>query len=223
MIDLQKGDCLELMKKIPSNSIDLILTDSPYGINFQSNYRKNKHLKIQNDSNLDWLDHFVFECNKVLKNDSALMMFSSWHHVDYFKASIEKYFKIKNILIWEKNNTGMGDLKGQFAPKYEFIFFAVKGKPLLKGKRDSDILNFKKTGNKLHPTQKPVDLLKYLINKLTDESNTVLDPFMGSGSTGVACVNTNRDFIGMELDDEYFKIAQKRIREAKDEKVTKLV
>ncbi len=223
MIDLEKGDCLELMKKIPDKSIDMILCDPPYGIDFRSNRRQEKYLKIKNDNSLEWLDQFIVESERVLKDDSALILFCSWHHVDFFKISIEKYFKIKNILIWEKNNTGMGDLKGSFAPKYELIFFSVKGRPLLRGKRDSDILRFKKTGNKLHPTQKPVALLEYLIKKLSDEDDLVLDPFMGSGSTGVAAIDLNRNFIGYEIEDDYFEIAKNRIKEAQDKKITELV
>ena len=86
-----------------------------------------------------------------------------------------------------------------------------KGRRLINGKRDPNILKFNRTGNKLHPTQKPVDLLEYLISKFSDKNETVLDPFMGSGSTGVAAKNLNRSFIGIELDEEYFKIASDRI------------
>lgn len=91
------------------------------------------------------------------------------------------------------------------------IIFIQKGRRLINGKRDPNILKFNRTGNKLHPTQKPVDLLEYLISKFSDEGETILDMFAGSGSTGVAAVNLNRNFIGIELDEEYFKIASDRI------------
>ncbi len=108
----------------------------------------------------------------------------------------------------------MGDLKGDFAPKFEMIIFIHKGRRLINGSRDSNILKFNRTGNKLHPTQKPVDLLEYLISKFSDNEQLILDPFMGSGSTGVAAKNLNRNFIGIELDEGYFNIAKERIEKA---------
>ena len=214
MIWLQQGDCLELMKNIPDGSVDLVLTDPPYGIAFQSNHRKEKYNEIQNDKSLEWLERYISECCRVLKNNSAIYCFCSWHNVDVFKQAIEKKFKIKNILIWEKNNTSMGDLKGSYAPKYEMIIFAHKGRKLLNGFRYADIIKASRTGNKNHPTEKPVDLLETFIKNSSDENAVVFDGFMGSGSTGVACVNTNRRFIGIELDEGYFEIAKKRIAEA---------
>ena len=138
-------------------------------------------------------------------------MFCSFHHVDKFKQAIENKFKVKNILTWVKNNTSMGDLKGDFAPKTEFIIFFHKGRKLINGKRDPNVLEFKKTRNELHPTQKPVDMTEYMIGKFSDEGDVILDPFMGSGTTGIACLNTNRRFIGMELEEDYFNIAKERI------------
>lgn len=212
--ELWQGDCLELMKNIPDGSVDLVLTDPPYGMAFKSNYRKEKYNEIQNDKSLEWLERYISECYRVLKNNSAIYCFCSWHNVDVFKQAIEKKFKIKNILIWEKNNTSMGDLKGSYAHKYEMIIFAHKGRKLLNGFRYADIIKANRTGNKNHPTEKPVDLLKTFICNSTDENAVVFDGFMGSGSTGVACVNTNRRFIGIELDEGYFNIAKKRIEEA---------
>ena len=213
-IELWQGDCLELMKNIPDGSVDLVLTDPPYGMAFKSNYRKEKYNEIQNDKSLEWLERYISECYRVLKNNSAIYCFCSWHNVDVFKQTIEKKFKIKNILIWEKNNTSMGDLKASYAPKYEMIIFAHKGRKLLNGFRYADIIKANRTGNKLHPTEKPVDLLELFIKNSSDENAVVFDGFMGSGSCGVACVNTNRRFIGIELDEGYFNIAKKRIEEA---------
>jgi site-specific DNA-methyltransferase (adenine-specific) len=116
--------------------------------------------------------------------------------------------------VWEKNNTSMGDLKNDFAPKIEFILFLQKGQRLINGSRDPNIFKFNRTGNKIHPTQKPVDMIEYLLSKFSDENDTIIDPFMGSGTTGVACINTNRKFIGIEMDDNYFKIAKDRIEKA---------
>ena len=214
MIDIKQGDCLQLMKDIPDGSVDLVLTDPPYGMKFQSNHRKEKYDKIENDNSIDWLDMFVDETYRILKLDTAVYCFCSWHNIDAFKNAIERRFKIKNIIVWEKNNTSMGDLKGSYAPKYEFVIYAHKGRRLLNGFLHADIIKAKRTGNRYHPTEKPVDLLELFIEKSSDAGNVILDPFMGSGSTGVACVNTGRSFIGFELDTKYFEIAKQRIDDA---------
>ena len=210
---LIQGDCLEVMKTLEAGSVDMILTDPPYGMSFRSNYRKKKYRGIKSDTTLDWLDIFASECFRVAKNNTAHYVFCSFHNIDKFKRAFENQFKVKNILIWEKNNTSMGDLAGDFAPKYEMILFLHKGRRTINGKRDANILKFSKTGNNYHPTQKPVDMCEYLLAKFSDVGNTVLDPFMGSGTVGVACKNLNRDFIGIELDKTYFEIAKKRIAE----------
>lgn len=213
---LMLGDCLERMKEIESGSVDMILTDPPYGMDFQSNYRKEKHSKIKGDKSLSWLDDFISEAYRVTAKDSAHYFFCSFHHIDKFKVAIERKFKIKNCLVWEKNNTSMGDLRGDFAPKVEFIIFAHKGRQLIRGKRDPNIFKFSRTGNKNHPTEKPVDMMEYLIGKFSDKGQIILDPFMGSGTTGVAAVKLDREFIGIEMDDGYFDIAKKRIHSAID-------
>lgn len=208
---LYKGDCLEIMKNIPDGSVDLILTDPPYGMSFQSNYREQKHKKILNDDSLHWLSAFINELYRVMKNNTAGYMFCSFHKIDIFKIEIEKRFKLKNILIWEKNNTSMGDLKGDFAPKIEFVFFFHKGRSLIRGKRDPNIFKFKRTQNEKHPTEKPVDLCEYLVTKFSDENQIVLDPFMGSGTTGVACKKCKRRFFGIEADRDHFNTSKERI------------
>lgn len=208
------GDCLEKLKQLDDETVDMVLTDPPYGMSFVSNHRNEKYAPIENDDELSWIDEFVKQCWRVSKNNTAHYFFCSFHNIDVFKQAIERNFKVKNILVWEKNNTSMGDLKGDFAPKVEFVIFAHKGRKLINGKRDPNIFRFSRTGNVNHPTEKPVDLCKYLIGKFSDEFDTVLDPFMGSGTTGVACACLNRNFIGIEKDDKYFEIAKRRIGES---------
>lgn len=213
---LLNGDCLELMKGIPSGSIDLVLTDPAYGMDFQSHRRKEIYDKIKNDTSLEWLDRYFAECSRILKDDTAIYCFCSWHNVDIFKKAFEKYFKLKNIIVWVKNNHGSGDLKASYAPKHEFVLYGNKGRRTFYGKRMEDVIFANKTKNENHPTEKPTDLLEQFINNSTEKNTVVFDGFMGSGSTGVACVNTNRDFIGIELDENYFNISKKRIEEAKE-------
>jgi len=215
MLDLIQGDCLAEMKNISDESIDMVLTDPPYGMSFRSNYRKNRYGYIENDSVLDWIELFSKECFRVAKNNTAHYVFCSFHHIEKFKTVLSRYFKIKNIIIWEKNNTGMGDLRGDFAPKYEMIIFMHKGRRLINGKRDANIVRFNRTMNIVHPTQKPVDLIEYLLAKFSNDGDLIMDPFMGSGSTGVACQNLNRSFIGIEKDEIYFNIAKERIEMGK--------
>ena len=216
MHKLYNGDCLEVMDRLIEEDIkvDCILTDPPYGMNFKSNHRKNKYEKIENDNNLNFLPLLFNKLYKILNDNSHIYCFCSWHNIDKFKIEFEKYFKLKNIIVWEKNNTSMGDLKGSYAPKHEFILYGHKGRRRRNGFRYADIIKAKRTNNKLHPTQKPVDLLELLLKQSTNENEIALDCFMGSGSTGVACVNTGRKFIGIELDKNYFDIASKRIEEA---------
>lgn len=211
MIELKLGDCLNVMGDIPDNSIDMVLTDPPYGMNYQSGRRKTKAKLITGDQDISFLDDLSRELYRVAKENTAHYIFCSYHNIDKFKQSFEKYFKIKNILTWVKNNTSMGDLSADFAPKTEFILFLQKGRRNINGKRDSNVLEFKKTNNKLHPTQKPVDMIEFMISKFSDKGDVILDPFMGSGSTAVACINTNRSFIGIEIDNDYFNIAKERV------------
>jgi site-specific DNA-methyltransferase (adenine-specific) len=199
------------MGRMENKFIDLIVTDPPYGMNFRSNHRAERYGNIHWDDNLDWVNDFCAEANRVLKGNSHLYMFCSFHNVDIFKQALERYFTIKNILIWEKNNTSMGDLKGDYAPKYEMILFATKGRRLLNGGRDPNIVKFARTGNKLHPTQKPVELISYLVNKSSKENDIVYDPFMGSGTTAEAAYDNKRNYIGSEIDETYYEISLTRI------------
>ena len=213
MIDLRKGDCLELMKDIPDGSIDMVLSDPPYGIDLtpQRDTGKFKDTKVINDDNLSWLDTYVEEIHRVSKN--VVCVFCSWQNIDKFKIAFESKFIIKNILVWNKDWFGMGN---NYRPNYELILLCCKDNIVTKSKNKSNILTYRRVSPQklLHSCEKPLPLLEDLIIELSNEGDTVLDPFLGSGSTGVACKNTNRNFIGIELDEKYFEIASKRINEA---------
>lgn len=218
MIDLRCGDCLEVMKDIPSESIDLIVTDPPYLIKYKTNRRKNKThdfcSEILNDDNYDLISNYIKQCYRIMKDNTAMYMFCNCDRVDFFKQELEKAgFKVKNMIIWVKNNHTAGDLKAQFGKQYEIIFLVNKGRCLFNGKRLTDVWNYNRvSGNKqVHQNQKPIDLLERCILKHSKDNDVVFDGFMGSGSTGVACINTNRNFIGIELDESYFNIAKERI------------
>lgn len=214
MIDLRLGNCLEVMKTLPDNSVDAIVTDPPYGMNYQSSRRTatKKFNKIINDKNIEWFYNFIIDSYRVLKNNSHIYIFCNEYNVSNFRDLQQKAgFNNKRTLIWVKNNHTSGDLHGDYANKTEFINFAQKGRRLLNGKRDVNVLNFNRVSKLQHPTQKPLDLIEFLITKSTKDGETILDPFMGSGTTGVACKNLNRNFIGIELDSTYFEIAKSRM------------
>ena len=221
-IKLYCDDCLNIMKQIENESIDLIVTDPPYLIKYKTNHRKNKDhdfcSEILNDDNEQLIIDYIRECYRILKNNTAMYMFCNCDKVDFFKQELENAgFKIKNMIIWVKNNWTAGDLKAQFGKQYEIIFLVNKGRKCFNGKRITDVWMFDKISGKkqLHQNQKPVDLLKQCILKHSDENDIVFDGFMGSGSTGVACIETNRKFIGVELDKKYFEIAKERIEKLK--------
>jgi len=212
------GDCLEEMKKITNESVDLVVTDPPYLINYKTNHRKNKNHRfcktIKNDDNFELISKYLQELNRIMKNDTAGYMFCSFDNVEFFKSEIQKYFKIKNMIIWVKNNWTAGDLKAQFGKQYEIIFLFNKGRKFFNGKRITDIWNFDRIAGKkqLHQNEKPLDLIEQCLLKHSKEGDVIFDGFMGSGTTGVACKKLKRDFIGIELDEEYFNIAVKRIK-----------
>lgn len=223
MIDydyIERGDCLELMKDIPDASIDLIVTDPPYLMSYRTNRRKDKSHEfcspIDGDNDPRLIENYIRECHRILKDDSAMYMFCNSNKVDYFKRELEKHFKVKNLIVWVKNNHTAGDLKAQFGKQYEFIFLVNKGRAHIRGKRITDIWSFDGVrGNaQVHQNQKPVELLEQCILKHSDEGDLIFDGFLGSGSTCVACVNTNRHYIGFELDEKYFDIACQRLDEA---------
>jgi site-specific DNA-methyltransferase (adenine-specific) len=237
---LIRGNCLEEMKKMEDKSVDCIITDPPYGINFKSNHRKEKFDILKNDNNLDFLKPFIRESFRILKDNSHIYIWTRWDVYHKFYEIISKYFTIKNCLIVKRTNTSMGDLTGQFAPFYEMVIFAHKGRkefyktemhikdgkshPRFKGDtimngyvtRFADLIEELPSGENrylaVHPTQKAIKIHEFFINLSSKEGDTILDPFMGSGTTGVACKNLNREFIGIELDENYFKIAQERIK-----------
>jgi site-specific DNA-methyltransferase (adenine-specific) len=246
MIDLRKGDCLELMKDLPDKSIDAIIADLPYGT-----------------TACKWDTIIPFEplweqYKRIIKDNGAIVLTASQPFTSALVMSNIKMFKYTWYWIKDKPSNFLMGKKQPLRYVEECLIFS-KETPLYnpqmqlreekdkrKNKLTSSLLknenigitentdkyqdrlksgmndfiyprNYQKFNNRtdgLHPTQKPVALLEYLIKTYTNEGETVLDNTMGSGTTGVACVNTNRNFIGMELDDKYFEIAKARINEA---------
>ena len=225
-IDLWQGDCLELMKNIPDGSVDLVLCDPPYQISNSSGGLLDKRKFIKQIDAMG-MAKSGFDCYGFCKN--LLPLFKSKEH---FNAVIFcSRLQLKNYIQFAENNGFMYGLtvwhKSNPAPlcnnKYlndlEFCFYIKGKKSHIYGDYYSKSLVYKSSVNQKdkkkykHPTIKPIPLLeKYIINHSL-EDQTILDPFMGSGSTGVAAKNLNRNFIGIELDENYFEIAKKRIND----------
>jgi len=224
MIELNKiynEDCLEGMKRIPDASIDLVVTDPPYGIKYQSNMRTKSEkfdVLINDDNDIRFISYL--ELFRVLKENACCIVFASWKNFADDYKQLEKLFTIRNTIIWYKRGGGMGDLKHSLLTDYEIAIICHKGKCPIRGKRDGSVWEVTKINpNKMqHPTQKPTELIERLIEKFSDEGDIVLDPFLGSGTTAIACINTNRNYIGFELDKHYCDIANERIQKALAEK-----
>ena len=244
-------DCLEGMKRIPDKSVDMILCDLPYGTT------------ASKWDTIIPFDKLWEQYERVIKDNGAIVLFSSSKFTNKLITSNEKLYRYK--WIWIKNKTGnFVNAKNRPLTKYEEICIFSKGitantkntnkkmkyKPQglkiqnkikknydskfgsMHGKRPShkdtyiskftnyptDILTFNCVSKPMHPTQKPVALFEYLIKTYTDEGETVLDNCMGSGTTAIACLNTNRNYIGFELDEEYYKASIERINKHMNDK-----
>lgn len=189
------GDCREA-DLFPYQSI---VSDPPYGMAFQSNYRATKHEKIANDGDgelLSWACDLPFLHSKYL--------FCRWDNL----AEVPKP---KSCVTWVKNNWSMGDLEHEHARQTEVCLFYAGRNHFWPSGRPTDVVDARRTGNDHHPTEKPV----YLMERVVEwTAGIVLDPFMGSGSTGVACALLGRQFVGVEIDPVYFDTACRRIEEA---------
>jgi len=224
------GDCYELLKQIKSSSVDLILTDPPYNISRSSNFKKNSDNKKFNNISIDFgdwdqneidLDKLFFEFKRILKKGGTLIIF-----YDIWKSQNIKYFadlhefKQPRVCQWVKTNpVPINSKRNYLSNAIEFFFTFVKGKnPTFNSSYDRGIYNFPLChGNERteHPTQKPLGLIKSLIEKHSNVGDLVLDPFGGSGTTAIAAIELSRDFILFEKDQSYFELSKNRIEQIK--------
>lgn len=213
-IEIINKDSFLAMKSIKDNSIDLIITDPPYGINFTKGYKSGSKELVHGDDGFSvmvFVDELMREFNRVLKPNSAVYIFTRFDVYPYWWLKMKNHFDTKNQIIWFKGGGGMGDLKGNFSFNYESIIYATNGKHQIRGKRDGSVWQIGKCKQEYHETQKPVDLLRKIILHSSDKDMTVLDPFMGSGSTGIACIEEERKFIGIEMVKKNYEIAEARL------------
>ena len=241
MIDLRLGDCLEIMKDIPDKSVDLILCDLPYGttsldwdkeLPFDKLWKQYNRI-LKSTGNIVLFSSGLFTVDLINSNKKGFRYKLIWKKNVPTGMSSARYRPMK----YYEEMCVFGNSKSVYNPQpkarvgvgkdcYNYDHYCNPNNhinlPKVKKRYDpgfvqpSDVLEFNVVPNrkgKLHPTQKPVDLLEWLIKTYTNEFGVVLDNCMGSGSTGVACVRTNRNFIGIELDENYFNIAKNRINE----------
>lgn len=225
-----KADSRDIIKRIPDNSIDFILTDPPYNLGQHStgNIPLPGRTAMNNDvaewdmidfNPEEWADEFI----RILKPTGNLFIFTSYNQLGRWYNSLDHKFDTSNFMIWHKTNPAPKIFKAGFLNSCEMIFTCWNKKHTWNFISQAEMHNFiessicmkpERLSNPKHPAQKPVAILKKMIEIASNENDIVFDPFMGVGSTGVAALDLNRRFIGVELDDSYFDAAKKRINNA---------
>ena len=234
MINIKQGDCLELMKEIPDKSVDMILCDLPYGttknkwdniIPFDTLWKQYERI-IKDNGAIVLFGDGMFSAKLMMSNPKLWRYNLVWNKqrgCDFLNANVKPLKSHEDILVFYKHKptynkqywystpykkTKNGSLSNNYGNRKEAYTESVDGK-----RNPLSILSFPRDGKRLHPTQKPIALCEWLIKTYTNENDVVLDNCMGSGSVGVACINTNRNFIGYEINKKYFEIAEKRLNE----------
>ncbi len=211
-MELIHGDCLQEMKKIKANSVDLILTDPPYSFPVNQ-FRPAARISQRTFGDFSTYQHFfnlfLDEAVRVLNKRGDIYIFcDEVFYTVLFPLFYSRFYSTK-MIVWNKCRIGMG---GIWRRQFELIIHA-RMLPAEFKSGDGDIIECKPVRQKMHQSQKPIDLIKKIIEKNKLLKSTVIDPFMGSGTTGIACKELNRDFIGIEIDENYFNLAKQRINE----------
>lgn len=199
------GDCIDVMKTMPPESVDLIVTDPPYIVN----YRDREGRSVANDDNAHWLDATFLQMYRVLKPNRFCVSFYGYYKVDRFmqawcKAGLYPVGHFVGVKHYASGN-------GYTRRCHESAYLLAKGKPEKPKDPPGDVLPWLYTGNRLHPTEKPVSTLLPLVERYSEPGDVVLDPFAGSGSTAVAAHWLGRQYIGIELDEAFHRKASLRL------------
>ena len=206
-------DCLEGLKQIPDNTVDFILTDPPYNINLVP--QRGRTNKIENDNLKDiefiaWLAPIIKQLDRILKTDSFIITFCGWPTIPLFRQVLDNYWNLKSMPVWIKNNFGIGYYT---RPQYEPCMLYFKGVPTILKNPISDVWKFDKLLMPRHSCEKPIKLMRFIINNFSEEGDIIIDPFVGVGSSMLASKQLNRKFIGFELNKEYCDIANMRLQQ----------
>lgn len=201
-----EGDCIEVLGNLPAESIDLVLTDPPY----LCRYRSRDGQTVANDNSSDWLNPAFKQIARVLKNHHLCVSFYGWQQVDLFMAAWRAAgLRPVGHLVFPKRYTSH---VSTFEARHEQAYVLAKGRAPGIRNPAPDVLPWSYTGNRLHPTQKPLEALVPIIEALTVPGQVVLDPFCGSGSTLVAARKLGRDFVGIEMEECHVRTALDRLR-----------
>ena len=209
---LYLGDCIEIMPTL--QKVDAVVTDPPYGISYVSARRKQGETDpIANDQRAP-VESVALMADSLI--DGGCLYLATRYDVaaQWNDAVINAGLTMKTPIFWNKGNHTSGDLEGDYGAQVEIFIFAHKGRHTLRGRRLANLWHVPRDGASDHPTPKPVNLMERMISASTDAGAAVLDPFMGSGSTGVAATNLGRSFTGIEIESKYFDIACERIAAA---------
>jgi site-specific DNA-methyltransferase (adenine-specific) len=210
------GDCLAVLETLQDNSIDIVITDPPYGISYKSNrskfddaITKRGLLNDGADEAFTLLDKTCEVLSRKCAENSHLYFFCSWSVFSQFEKIISEYFTIKTPIVWDKGNKGSGDLENDWGNQTEIIIFCIQGKKTINYRR-GNILSVPRlhSSKMVHPTQKPIELINELLNVSYFKGDFVVDPFMGSGATIHACNAKSIRTLGIELHNEMFEIAK---------------
>jgi site-specific DNA-methyltransferase (adenine-specific) len=200
-----QGDCTQLLKTLPDSSVDFILTDPPYFVR----YRDRSGRTIANDSNPESVLSAFSDLYRVLKPDSFCISFYGWNRIDaFFHAWKRAGFTPVGHIVWRKNYASS---TGFLRACHEQAYVLTKGRPAKPSRPLDDVRPWEYTGNRVHPTEKAVSILNPLVETFSAPGDVVLDPFAGSGSTLVAAALLKRRYLGIELEAEYCKLAEKRL------------
>lgn len=202
------GDCIDVLKTVPNQAVDLAVTDPPYLVNYKSNDGRS----ILNDKSEAWMQPAFQEIYRTLKENSFLVCFYGWPKVDRFMEHWRGAgFVPVGHIVWSKRYASRTRYVGY---SHEQAYLLAKGWPPVPEKPLRDVQPWHYSGNRLHPTQKSVKILTPLIESFSKAGDLVLDPFCGSGSTAIAARKVNRNFLAIEKSPDYFSIARTRLQKA---------
>lgn len=201
------GDALSILKQFPANSVDLIVTDPPYGDNV--GYGPS-NLRIAGNEHPLVALQVMTAAYRVLKKNTAAYLFCGMRHLWLLRLYFTHYtrYRIREVVIWDKVAMNVGPA---FRKQYECILVLEKGRPRYRNRRMLNLISLPRLRSPDHPHAKPVDLIKKLILHSSDPGDIVLDPFLGTGTTALAARELGRKYIGIELDPDYAQLAQSRL------------
>lgn len=225
-IQIFKSDVISFLQSLPSNSVDVIVTDPAYsGMNNKLKLGSGRIVgtykdKGENDSK--WFSEFedteenyqlfLTECKRVLKKDTGhiYIMFDSYSLLS-LGALVRSHFDVKNLITWDKVNMGMGHY---YRRRHEYIIFATNNNTRkIKHRSFPDVWRFKRIHNAKYPTQKPVEVFQSMIHASSEEGYTICDPFLGSGSSAIAAIKNNCNFLGCDISDKSIETSTNRVSE----------